>query len=199
MKRHLFYFFLATLCLASCDFKKSPSQSSAAATEQQDGATSQAVDPSDPYQALVGTKYQDFSMPDIDGKTHSLSEFIHEGKEGRKRYVLVDFWASWCQPCMMELPNVKANWEEYRAKGFDVVGISLDSDSEAWKKAVKDNGYDWTQLSDLGGFDSPAVALYKLEYIPWNFLCDESGTIVAVNLRENGLSAKLKELYGSLK
>lgn len=194
MKHYFLYLLLAAITLASCGNKKSDNQGadiSETRSETSNDATTSAED----FKPEEGVKAQDFTLMDINGKEHKLSDFIGATKQGRKHYILVDFWASWCQPCMMEMPNVKANWELYRDQGFEVVGISLDKDKDAWQKAVKDNGYDWTQLSDLQSFDSPVAALYKLEFIPWNFICDENGTIIATNLRGNELSAKLKELY----
>lgn len=193
--KHYFLPFILSLCLMACGQKKGSTANDNVQTEQAEAGDNKNNTPSDPDEPLVGTKFKDFTMSDINGNKHSLSEFIGKGKQGRKHYVLVDFWASWCRPCMMELPNVKNNWNMYRDQGFEVVGISLDSDPNAWKETVRSNGYDWTQLSDFAGFDSPTAELYGVEYIPWNILIDEDGTIVAANLRDQELSAKLKEIY----
>lgn len=192
MKHHFLYLLLAAACLASCGNKKTDTQGADSPGTRSEINSNTA---SEDFAPEEGVKVQDFTLTDINGKERKLSEFIGAAGHDRKRYVLVDFWASWCQPCMMEMPNVKACWEMYCSQGFEVVGVSLDKDKEAWQKAVKDNGYDWTQLSDLQSFDSPVAALYKLEFIPWNFICDENGIIIATNLRGNELSAKLKELY----
>lgn len=194
MKHYFLYLLLAVITLASCGNKKTDNQRADSSETKSETSNDDATSAED-FKPEEGVKALDFTLTDINGKEHKLSDFIGAAKQGRKHYVLVDFWASWCQPCMMEMPNVKVNWEMYRDQGFEVVGISLDKDKDSWLKAVKDNGYDWTQLSDLQSFDSPVAALYKLEFIPWNFLCDENGTIIATNLRGNELSAKLKELY----
>lgn len=193
--KHLFLPLIFCLCLVSCGQKKGTASCDTTQTEQTQTDSSNNDIPSDPDEPLVGTKFKDFTSGDINGTKHSLSEYIGKAKQGRKHYVLVDFWASWCRPCMMELPNVKNCWELYRDMGFDVIGVSLDSDKGAWQQAINDNGYDWTQLCDFWGFDSPAASMYNLEYIPWNILIDESGTIVAANLRGEELAAKLKQIY----
>ncbi len=195
MRHYIIPVLTMMLCLTACARNRNampdtanPSQSAAV-----DTAPRTVEAPSHP---LIGQKFVDVSVGGIDGKQHKLSEFIGgKAARGKKKYVLVDFWASWCRPCMMEMPNVKSNWERYKSQGFEVVGISLDGNRQAWMQAIEDNGYTWTQLSDLNGFDCPAAAMYGIEYIPWNFLCDEEGVIVAVELRGDGLAAKLKEIY----
>lgn len=138
----------------------------------------------------IGKKFTDVTGKDLQGKEHRLSEYV-----GKGNYVLVDFWASWCGPCMREMPAVKECWGEYRSKGFDVVGISLDNDASKWRAAIENGGLDWPHISDLGGWKSEAAKAYGVESIPWNILCDGEGKIVAVALRGGNLKAKLAELY----
>ena len=141
-----------------------------------------------PWAHLIGKKFIDVTQPDMKGKAHKLSEYCGKGK-----YVLVDFWASWCGPCMNEMPNVKACWEKYRSKGFTVVGISLDRNAAAWKGAVTKGGYAWTHLSDLKHFENSAAQTYNVQYIPWNFLVDPKGKIIAVELTGANLESTLKK------
>ncbi len=193
--KHYFLPLIICLCLVSCGQKKGDTSNDTTRTELSDANDDNNTTPSDPNEPLVGTKFKDFTMNDFNGQKRSLSEYIGKAKQGRKHYVLVDFWASWCQPCMMEMPNIKDNWELFRDKGFDIVGVSLDSDKRAWQQTINDNGYDWVQLCDFNSFESPVAALYNIEYIPWNILIDESGTIVAANLRGRELTAKLRQIY----
>lgn len=141
--------------------------------------------------AYVGKQFTDLEEPDADGKMHKLSEYVGKGK-----WVLVDFWASWCGPCMQEMPNVVAAYEKYHAKGFDVVGLSFDNKKEPWLKAIADQKMSWTHLSDLKGWRTVASETYGVNSIPDNLLIDPQGKIVARGLRAQGLQDKLKEIFG---
>lgn len=143
-----------------------------------------------PQMEHIGKKFTDVTGRDFEGKEHRLSEYVGKGD-----YVLVDFWASWCGPCMKEMPNVKACWERYRSKGFNVVGISLDNNANSWKAAVERGGYNWPQMSDLKGWQSEAAATYNVRSIPWNFLCDGEGKILKVGLRGSELEQVLSMIY----
>lgn len=131
----------------------------------------------------------DFTLNTPEGQPLSLYEYIKG-----KKLVLIDFWASWCGPCRAEGKNVKAIYDDYRDKGFDVLGVSLDSDLEAWKKAIKDDGMEWGQVSDLKGWKTPMAELYGFMGIPATYLVDGEGRIVAKNLRGEALRAKVAEI-----
>jgi peroxiredoxin len=139
--------------------------------------------------SAVGAKAVDFTLNDVKGKPRKFSSFLG------KSYVLLDFWASWCGPCRAEMPNVKKAYEMYHKKGFEIVGVSLDSKADAWKNAIKTIGITWPQMSDLKGWKCSASQLYGVDAIPATFLLDKQGVIIARNLRGEELLSKLAELY----
>ncbi len=135
----------------------------------------------------IGQVAPDFTLPDLSGKATSLSSF-------KGKYVLVDFWASWCKPCRMENPNVVQAYNTYKNKNFTIVGVSLDRTKEAWAKAIQADGLTWSHVSDLKFWESAVVPLYGLNSIPSNMLLDPEGKIIAIGLRGPELQAKLQEV-----
>lgn len=139
----------------------------------------------------VGSEAMDFSQPDTEGKSVSLSSF-------RGKYVLIDFWASWCGPCRNENPNVVENYKKFKAKNFTILGVSLDrpGQKDKWLDAIKEDNLTWTHVSDLQFWSNAAAKLYRVSSIPQNFLVDPQGKIIAKNLRGPALEAKLCEVLG---
>jgi thiol-disulfide isomerase/thioredoxin len=129
-----------------------------------------------------------FSAATPDGKVIELSSY-------KGKYVLVDFWASWCGPCRQENPNVLSAYRQYKDKNFDILGVSLDDDKANWVKAIKDDGLVWTQISELKKWGSIIARDYKINSIPANFLINPEGKIIAKNLRGSELEAKLAQIF----
>lgn len=136
-----------------------------------------------------GKKFIDFEMADSEGKLHKISEYIGKGK-----VVLLDFWASWCGPCMREVPSIKKIYDKYKDKGFEIVGISFDNKKENWMKARTDKNMNWIHLSDIKGWKSLAAPMYGVNSIPCTLLIDKDGTILQRNIFGDELEGKLAEL-----
>ena len=139
--------------------------------------------------APAGKWRTDFSAPNPQGKTISL-------KESLGKVTIVDFWASWCGPCRRENPNVVAIYAELHSKGLNIIGVSLDEDPTKWKEAIAKDKLTWTQVSNLKGWEDPIAKQYKVESIPATFILDQSGNVVAQDLRGDELKAKIIELLG---
>ena len=144
-----------------------------------------------PKTAFIGKPYTDLEMADPEGKLHKISELVGEGK-----YVLVDFWASWCAPCRAEMPHVLEAYNQLHTKGFEVVGVSFDENKEAWVKAIGQLQMPWLQISDLKGFQCAAASVYKIDGIPDNILIDPQGNIIDRGLRGKALLSRLQTLLG---
>ena len=137
--------------------------------------------------AWVGKQVPDLALPSIAGNIISIRSF-------RGKYLLVDFWASWCGPCRHENPNVVKAYNEFKNKNFTVLGVSLDTGRVAWAKAIKDDQLSWTHISDLQMWNSKAVELFQFDGIPYNLLVDPQGKVIAEGLRGEELEQKLNEV-----
>ena len=132
----------------------------------------------------VGTVFPDFNEKDLAGKPLSVANY-------KGKVVLVDFWATWCGPCVGELPNVLKTYEKYQAKGFEIIGISLDDSKDALDKFIKDKGVSWVQFFDGKGWGNKLAAQYGVNSIPATYLLDGQGKILAKNLRGEALEAEV--------
>ena len=136
----------------------------------------------------IGKEFTVFSAPTPDGNTLALSDVAKNAK-----VLMIDFWASWCGPCRGEMPNVKEAYERFHGQGFEILGVSLDDDDAAWKKAIEELGMTWPQVSDLGGWQSKPAGLYAVQAIPATVFIKD-GKIVARDVRGEDLAPKIEEL-----
>ncbi|TCC99317.1 AhpC/TSA family protein [Pedobacter hiemivivus] len=140
--------------------------------------------------SAIGTPMLNFTQNDTEGKPVNFAAF-------KGKYVLIDFWASWCGPCRAENPNVLKAYNKYKDQNFTVVGVSLDDKGDNWKKAIKDDGMPWTQLSDLKGWKNEVSTYYGIMGIPSTLLVDPQGKIIAKDLRGEILNKKLEEIFNN--
>lgn len=147
----------------------------------------QAADAASGAMLAEGKVAPDFELPNPEGKNIKLSSL-------RGKVVLIDFWASWCGPCRAENPNVVAMYNKLKGKGFEILGVSLDTNRDKWLAAIAKDGLKWPQVSDLKGWESAAGRQYNVEQIPNTYLLDKNGVIVAKELRGKALEAKVEEL-----
>ncbi|MEX1133040.1 MAG: TlpA disulfide reductase family protein [Flavobacteriales bacterium] len=138
----------------------------------------------------IGGMAPDIRQQTPDGGTYALSDM-------RGKYVLIDFWASWCKPCRIENPAVKRVYDKYSKKGFEILGVSLDRSQEAWVQAIQADGLPWKHVSDLGFWNNAAAQEYGVSSIPFTVLVDKEGKIIAKGLRSQQLEAELAKIFGS--
>jgi peroxiredoxin len=138
----------------------------------------------------IGRTAPDFEQQNPEGKLIKLSDF-------KGKYILLDFWASWCSPCREENPNLVAAYKKYNTKGFEILGVSLDNPGQGdrWKKAILDDHLTWPQVSDLRGWENQASKFFGIRSVPANFLIDPSGKIIAKDLRGKLLNEKLAQIF----
>lgn len=142
----------------------------------------------DPNFLKIGSKVPNIALPNPMGEVKTLESL-------RGKVVLLDFWASWCGPCISEMPNVKKAYAKYHAQGFDVYGVSLDKDKDKWLGAIQRLDMPWTHVSDLKMWESPVVSQFGIKGIPFTILVGKDGTILAKNLRGPYLNKELAELF----
>ena len=130
----------------------------------------------------INSKFVDLGLPGPQGQTVWVGDYV-----GQNKLVLIDFWASWCGPCIRELPHVVKAYDLYHAKGLEIVGVSLDKDKASWLAAIEQTGQKWPQMSDLKGWDCAGAQIYGIQSIPANVLIDEHGKIIARDLRGEDL------------
>lgn len=139
----------------------------------------------------IGEKYQDIELIDKEGNKTMLSEYVTPGK-----YVMLEFWASWCGPCRGEIPHLREVNKQYKDKGFEIVSISIDESMDEWQKAMKEEDMVWKQLCDPKGFDGPVTTVYNVTGVPTCIMLDKEGRFYKTNMRGAYLDATLRDIYG---
>lgn len=146
--------------------------------------------PQMPSKFAAGEDVPEISLPTPDGEVLNLSDL-------RGKYVMIDFWASWCKPCRVENPNVVRVYNKYKDQGFEILGVSLDRDRNSWLQAIENDKLTWKHVSDLKFWQSEAAQSYGINAIPYTVLLDQQGKVIAENLRGASLEAKLGEIFGN--
>jgi len=136
----------------------------------------------------IGATAPAISLPDANGTMKTLDDL-------KGKYTLLDFWASWCSPCLLQVPDLKEAYDKYHEKGFEIIGVSVDSKGDRWKRSIEKYEMNWPHISDLKGWKSEAAAEYNVTFIPFNMLIAEDGKILAKNLHSKALQGKLEELF----
>jgi peroxiredoxin len=143
-------------------------------------------------QIKKGSLAPEIKLEDVTGQTTSLSSY-------KGKVVLLDFWASWCMPCRKNNPNLVALYEKFKGEGFEILGVSIDEDNAAWKKAIEKDGLSWKQLVDNAGWNAKSTLDYGVDGIPASFLIDQNGIIKGVNLEKRELEGMVKKLLNAKK
>lgn len=133
---------------------------------------------------------EDFTLPDVEGNDVSAYSVIKANK-----LTIVDFWASWCPPCVAEIPNIKKIYDEYNSKGLGILGVSLDKDADAWKGAIKKFDMTWSHVSDLKGWENAAARQFNVQSIPFMMIIDSEGKIVAQDVRGDALKKVVEDYF----
>lgn len=139
-------------------------------------------------QIEIGKQAPNFSSRDLENNAIKLSDY-------RGKYVLLEFWSSWCGPCLHEMPGLVETYNKYKKEGFEIIGISLDTNNDTWKKTIKEKNLLWTQITDLKGWRNDVATLYCVDAIPRSFLINPVGKIIEKNLRSQQLTEKLEEIF----
>jgi thiol-disulfide isomerase/thioredoxin len=138
-------------------------------------------------QPKVGQPSPEIAMKDVNGNLKKLSDL-------KGKVVLIDFWASWCGPCRKTMPALGSLYKQYKGKGFEIYGISIDDDKADWKKAIAADKITWLQVSEPGGWNGPTATAWNLEQIPASFLLDKDGKVLAVDPSPQEINKYLKKL-----
>ena len=179
------------LMLAACLLLATACRQKVQVSEKIEVVDSETGEPVDMASATEpGNTFIDIGLPGPQGQTVWVGDYV-----GQNKLVLIDFWASWCGPCIRELPNVVKAYERFHDKGLEIVGVSLDKDKASWLAAIEQTGQKWPQMSDLKGWECAGAQIYGIQSIPANVLIDDHGKIVARDLRGDAL---LKEIESRL-